>query len=48
MTVAEADKTAIGQHLLGIEELSAEQIMAILDLAEHYRQKTPWRQWTIG
>ena len=40
MTVAEADKTAIGQHLLGIEELSAEQITAILDLAEHYRQKT--------
>jgi aspartate carbamoyltransferase catalytic subunit len=40
MTVAEADTTSIGQHLLGIEELSAEQITAILDLAEHYRQET--------
>jgi aspartate carbamoyltransferase catalytic subunit len=41
MTVAEPDTTSIsiGQHLLGIEELSAEQITAILDLAEHYRQE---------
>jgi aspartate carbamoyltransferase catalytic subunit len=40
MTVAEADTRSIGQDLLGIEELSAEQITAILDLAEHYRQET--------
>lgn len=39
MTVAEADTRSIGQDLLGIEELSAEQITAILDLAEHYRQQ---------
>ena len=40
MIVADADSTSIGQHLLGIEELSADQITAILDLAEHYREKT--------
>ena len=40
MTVEDADIITIGQHLLGIEELSAEQITAILDLAEHYREKT--------
>ncbi len=40
MAVAEAQTASIGQHLLGIEELSAVQITEILDLAEHYREKT--------
>ena len=40
MTDAETDTTSIGQHLLGLEELSAVQITAILDLAERYREKT--------
>jgi len=39
MRVAEADTKSIGPDLLGIEELSAEQITAILDLAEHYREQ---------
>ena len=36
----QADTVSIGQHLLGLEELSAEQITAILDRAEHYRRET--------
>ncbi|MEO2031042.1 MAG: aspartate carbamoyltransferase catalytic subunit [Planctomycetaceae bacterium] len=40
MTDTEPETVSIGQHLLGLEELSAEQITAILDLAEHYREKT--------
>lgn len=39
MTDTEPDTVSIGQHLLGLEELSAEQITAILDLAEHYRSR---------
>lgn len=40
MTIAAADAPSIGRHLLGIEELSAEQITAILDRAEYYRRET--------
>lgn len=40
MTVAEAGATSIGRHLLGIEQLSADQITAILDRAEQFREQT--------
>ena len=39
MTITRENTASIGRHLLGIEHLSAEQITAILDRAEEYREK---------
>ncbi len=38
-SATQTDTMSIGRHLLGLEDLSAEQIVAILDRAESYRRR---------